>query len=178
MIITISGTPGSGKSTAAKLVAEKLSLKHHSIGDLMRAIASKRGVSLLELSKIAETDKKVDEELDAAQVELGKKEENFVIDSRLGFHFIPNSFKVFLKVDSEEAAERIFAADRVDEKENVSFEQTVKNIEKRKKSEKLRYEKFYGLDPFDEEQYDLVVDTTGLSKEQVVEQIVEGFKSS
>ena len=173
MIITISGVPGSGKSTVATLVAKKLNFKHHSIGDLMRTLAAKKKMSLLELSEVAEKDKKVDEELDAAQVELGKKEDNFVLDSRLGYHFIPHSFKVFLKVEPEEAARRIFCAKREEEKENITMEDTIRNIKRRKESETLRYKKFYGLNPFDESQYDLIVDTTRLTSKETAAKIIE-----
>lgn len=108
MIITISGTAGSGKSTVAKLLAKELDLKHYSIGDLMRKIAEERGLTLLELSKKAEESPDIDQELDKSQIELGKKQDNFVIDGRLSFHFIPSSYKVFLKVSDNEAAKRIF----------------------------------------------------------------------
>ena len=98
MIITISGALGSGKSTVAKILVQKFNLKHYSTGDFMREIAVKRGITLLELSKLAETDKSIDEELDERQIKLGEEEDNFIIDARLGWHFIPNSIKIFLDV--------------------------------------------------------------------------------
>src|SRR3989338_7586745 len=102
MIITIAGTPGAGKSSVAKLVAKKLKLKHYSTGDYMRQIALKRNISLMELSKIAEKDKTIDKELDNWQIKSGKTKDNFVIDSRLGFYFIPHSIKVLLLADFDE----------------------------------------------------------------------------
>ena len=90
MIITISGSPGAGKSTVAKLVAKKLKLKYYSIGILLRNLARKRKISLLEISKLAEKSPKIDRELDDAQIKLGKRD-NFVLDSRLGYHFVPGS---------------------------------------------------------------------------------------
>lgn len=173
MIITVSGDPGSGKSSVSRLLAKQLGFRHHSIGDLMRSLAKEKGMSLLELSKKAETDKATDEELDRMQIELGKKEDNFVIDSRLGFHFIPGSKKIFLEVKDEVAAGRIFSHLREDEKENTSLEKTLENIRRRKQSERLRYEKYYGLDCYDKKQYDLVLDTTGLTVEETVEKIME-----
>ncbi len=112
MIITISGIAGSGKSTVAKLLAKKLNYKHYSIGDFMRELAKERGTTLLELSKEAEKDKSIDKELDKKQTELGKTKDNFVIDSRLGFHFIRNSKKIFLEVQLNEAAKRILKEKR------------------------------------------------------------------
>ncbi|MAG08405.1 cytidylate kinase [Candidatus Woesearchaeota archaeon] len=173
MIITISGKPGSGKSSVAKLIAKKLKLKHYSIGDFMREIAEKKGISLLELGKIAEKERWVDEELDKRQIELGKSEDNFVIDSRLGFHFIPNSVKVFLEVDLKTAAERIFNCRRKEEKENLTLNKTMENVKRRIKSERLRYKKYYSLDCYDKKQYDIIVGTTGMPAEKVSEEVIK-----
>ncbi len=107
MIITISGTPGSGKSTVGKIIAERLKLNHYSTGDLMRTIAKDKGVSLEQLGKIADGDNgEIDRQLDDRQVSLDKNEDNFVIDGRLSFHFIPNSFKIFIDATIEERARR------------------------------------------------------------------------
>jgi len=176
MIITISGKPGSGKSTVAKLVAKRLKLKHYSIGDFMREIAKEKGISLLELGRVAEKKRWVDEELDKRQIELGKKEDNFVIDSRLGFHFIPKSIKVFLDVKLGEAAKRIFSCKRKGEKENLSLEKTMKNVKKRIRSERLRYKKYYGLDCYNRKHYDVVVDTSEIPAEVVSRKIVDKLK--
>ncbi|MBI4980115.1 cytidylate kinase family protein [Candidatus Woesearchaeota archaeon] len=171
MIITISGALGSGKSTVAKLVAQKLNLKHYSTGDFMREIAIKRDLTLLELSKLAEKDPSVDKELDERQIRLGKKEDNFIIDARLGWHFIPHSVKVFLDVTDEEAARRIFAERRADEKYNTTLKKTLENIKRRKESETKRYRQYYGVNYFDLKNYDLVVDTTKLTAVQAAEKI-------
>ena len=94
MIITISGSPGSGKSTVRDLLAQKLNLKRYSTGDFMRQLATKSGVSLEEFGKMAQQDSSIDKQLDDRQVKLGREEDNFIIDGRLSFHFIPNSIKI------------------------------------------------------------------------------------
>jgi cytidylate kinase len=172
MIITIGGTAGSGKSTVAKLLAKKLGYKHYSMGDFQREIAEERKMSLLELSRIEEEDRGVDEEVDQRQISLGREEDNFVIDSRLGFHFIPNSVKIFLDADFEERAKRILA-DKIRKEHNVNLENTKENIETRKASEQKRYNDYYNIDPYEKSNYDLVVDTTSISAEEVVEKILE-----
>src|SRR3989338_808503 len=102
MRITISGKAGSGKSTVAKLLSEKLGLKHYSIGDLMRVMAVERGLTLVGLNKLAETDKSIDFELDNKLKELGKAKDNFVVDGRLTAFFIPDAeIKVFLDADDK-----------------------------------------------------------------------------
>lgn len=166
----ISGTPGSGKSTVAKELARELGFKHYSAGDFMRQMAKERGVSLLELSKRAEKDKSIDKEIDRRTQKLAEEEDDFVIDSRLAFHFIPRAFKVFLKVDSDVAAQRIYKDieenKREQEREFASQEHVRKGIEKRMASEKQRYEEYYGIDFLKESHYDLVLDTEGKTIEE------------
>lgn len=174
MKITISGNLGSGKSTIAKELAKK-GFNKYSTGDFMRKLAKDRGMTLLELSKIAETDKSVDEEIDNMTKSL-RKEDNFVIDSRLAFHFIPESFKVFLKVNYDEAAKRIFNDVRPEEKENTSLEQTQKNIARRTESEKKRYKEYYGMDYTEEKHYDLVVDTNNKTVEEVLREVLKNLE--
>ena len=176
-IITIAGTVGSGKSTAAKLLAKKLGYKHYSMGDFQREIAEERGISLLELSKMEERDRSIDEEVDQRQIKLGREEDNFVIDSRLGFHFISNSVKIFLDASFEERAKRILA-DKIRKEHNVNLENTKKNMKVRKTSEQKRYKKYYNLDPYDKKHYDLIVDTTSISAEEAVDKIIEFTKKS
>ncbi len=175
MRITIAGTPGSGKSTVAKEVASKLGLKHYSVGDFMRFIAKKRNVSLLELNKLAENDGGwIDQELDDMQVRIGKTD-NFVIDSRLGFHFIPDSIKVFLRCSDSVAAKRVYTHLRDEERENTTLSQTLSNVKRRKLSEKKRYETYYHLNITKTDMFDLIIDTTELKPEQVAKEIIEKF---
>lgn len=173
MIITISGSLGSGKSTVAKLLAKKLGYKHYSMGDFQRELAKERGISLLELSKLEEKDKSLDKIVDQKQKDLGKKEDKFVIDSRLGFHFIPHSVKVFLDVDEKESAKRIFNHLRPGEKENATLEKTEENIRIRKQSEQKRYQEYYNLNLHDKANYDFVLDTTNISAEEVIQEILK-----
>ena len=175
MIVTISGKAGSGKSTVAKMLAKKLKLNHYSIGDLMREMAKEKKISLLELSKLAENDKSIDKELDKKQIELGKKG-NFVIDSRLAAFFIPQAdFKVFLDCDDTVRAERIMKDNREIEKSKNSKEM-MKEIKKREESERKRYKEYYGVDCYDKRLYDLVIDTSRLSVDEVVDEIMKKQK--
>ena len=173
MIITISGRPGAGKSTIAKLLAQKLNLKHYSTGDFMRKIAQDRGISLIELSEVAESDLSVDQEIDNYAKNL-VKEDNFVIDTRLGYHFIPNSIKIFLDADPKTRAQRIFKDKRQEEK--GTLEELEKEIQKREQSEIKRYQKYYNLNPFNQDNFDLLIDTTDLTPEEITSKIIEFIK--
>lgn len=167
MIITISGKAGSGKSTIAKQLAYKLNLKHYSVGDMMRELAIKKGMSIIEFSKFAEDNPKIDKQLDDYQIRLSK-EDNFIIDGRISFHFIPNSIKIFLEVKDETAVKRISKAKRKTEQEV-----TIAQLKARRDSEKKRYKKLYNIDPYKKSNYDIVIDTTKLSINEVLNKILK-----
>jgi cytidylate kinase len=175
MIITISGMPGSGKSTVGRLLAKKLGYRFYSIGDLRGKWAVERGMSIDELNKLGEEEEWTDKKADEYQAEIGKGDDNIVIDGRISFHFIPGSFKVFLTVDDETGAGRVFGDERSDEKAESAEELKV-NLKKRVGSDALRYKKLYNLDFQDERHYDLVIDTTDMKPEEVAERIMESIK--
>ena len=181
MIVTISGTPGSGKSTVAKAIAKDLGLKHYSAGDFMREMAESRGISLMELTKQAGKDTSIDKEIDDRTRHLALKD-NFVIDSRLAFHFIPKAVKIFLKADPKVAAQRtwkdICAQKRHTENQLKSEKEVYDAIVKRQQSEIERFKKYYGVDFLDSKNYDLVLDTTSLSIEQCVQKVLDFVKSA
>lgn len=173
MIVTISGRPGSGKSAVASVVARELGYRHVSAGDFMREMAEERGLSILELSRSAEDGDAIDREIDARTVRLGEQSDEFVMDARLGWHFLPRSLKVFLEVRPEVAALRIFGAGRGKEHENVGLDETLRAIEDRTASEAKRYEDYYGVDYGDHDHYDLVIDTSERSIDEVAKIILD-----
>lgn len=175
MIITISGKPGTGKSSVAKRLAEKLHLKHYSTGDLMRQMTVERKMSLIQLSELAQKDPSIDRELDERQKKLGKTEDNFIIDARIAFHFIPQSIKIFCDANIDIAAQRVFKSKRNEEK-LPSVEATKKELIKRIESEKGRYKKYYGVDYYDMKNYDLVIDTDGVTVEDMVKTVLDFLK--
>ena len=173
MRIAISGKAGSGKSTVAKLLSEKLRLKHYSIGDLMRAMAVEKGMTLIELNKLAENNKSIDFELDNKLKELGRAKNNFVVDGRLTAFFVPQAeVRVFLEAHDKVRAQRILKDKRHQEKGDMK--EILKNIRTREESERKRYKKYYGVDYTNKKLYSLVVDTTKLAPEKVVGRIM-GF---
>lgn len=106
-IITITGTLGSGKSSTADLVAKELGFQRFSAGDFFRKIGINLGISINEVNKRAETDMEIDKMTDAEVQKVGEEMSKVVIDSRLAFHWIPGSFKVYLDLPEEIAKERI-----------------------------------------------------------------------
>ena len=118
MIITITGKPCSGKGTVAKEFCKKYNFKYVCTGDIFRDYAKQLGYDNI-LTFQAEDDrvKQIDKLVDDKIYEIGKSKlnENIVIDSRLAWHFIPNSFKVFIDVDDSIAGERLLQANRSNE---------------------------------------------------------------
>lgn len=180
VIITISGGPGSGKSSVAKELARRLGLKHYSVGALRRRIAHERGMTIDEYNRLGETTDETDREADEYQARLGRTEDDFVIDSRLGFHFIPHSFKVRLDVDPQVGARRIFQAQRSEEEAERryrSVEEVLRANQAREASDRKRYAMYYGLNYEDDHHYDLIVDTTDKTVQEVVDCIVRALRS-
>jgi len=177
MRITISGKPGAGKTTIAKLLAQRLNLKFYEMGRIVQKIALSRGLSVGELMQAGKTDPSIDKEIDAEQKNLGEKQDNFVIDGRISWFFIPNAVHVFLDVDEHVAAERIFKKPREpDEPQYKSADDVQKDIHARLLADRERYQKYYGIDYLDTENYDIVINTTGKNQEQVMEEVMREIK--
>lgn len=176
MIITLSGKPGSGKSTIAKMLAEKLGFKRYYMGEIRRRLAKSRGLTLEEFNKLGEKEIFTDKEVDEYQKRLGETEDNLVIEGRVAFHFIPNSLKIFLDVNEEEGARRIFQSlqesnDRNEGMDLNTPDDVLESIQKRMESDNFRYQKYYNLDVFNPKHYDFVLDTSNLSIEEVFQKI-------
>lgn len=181
MIITIAGEPGSGKTTIARMLAEKLGWPSYDVGNMRRQAAKARGLTLEEYNRLGEKDPSTDKEVDAWQKELGQKEDNFIIQGRMSWHFIPDSLKIYLKVNPREGAKRIFEQLQNNERQNEFKEfKTVGDVAdlnaKRVVSDKKRYSKYYGVDAYDESNFDLIVDTTGKSIAETFETVWQSIK--
>ncbi len=180
-IITINGKPGSGKSSAASKVAEALEYARFSSGDFMRKMAVQRGISITELNILAEHDKQIDFDIDEEVRKTGELE-NLVIDSRMAFHWIPNSFKVYLDLPPEIAKERIMTSLKSDKlrqaSEHEANEEAVyEKMMARLASENKRYMDLYGVDNSDPAMYNLVIDTSRSNLEEVAEKIIKEYKN-
>ncbi len=179
-IITIAGKPGSGKSTASHKIAEALGFEHFSSGDLFRAIGKERGVDVHDTNILAETEKDIDYLVDERLRVIGETQENVAIDSRMAWHWIPDSFKVYLDLDLTHAAERILSKldpERI-KHEHIPSDpvQYVKVLKSRLASESKRYEALYRVNPYDVANYDLVVDTFKNSPDEVAQRILSEYK--
>jgi len=165
MIITICGKPGSGKSTLARYLAEKFHYRFVSIGDEARKLAKKMKISVLEMSKLAEKDEKIDKKIDSIHLKF-KHNKNVVMDSRVAFYFFPKSLKIFLNVSPEIAAQRILGAKRATE-HTKNYRETLKEVGERLLSEQRRYKKYYNVDIYSVKNYDIIIDTSNISIDEM-----------
>jgi CMP/dCMP kinase len=173
-IIVMSGDIGSGKSSVATALKQMTGYDIIGTGTIQRAIAKRRGVTTLELNKISQTDRSIDDEIDSYVVEIGKTKDHLILDSRLAWHFIPTAFKVFLSVDPVVGAERVFNASRNDEN-NSSLEITLENNLKRQAIEDQRFNKLYNVNFRKYGNYDLIIDTSFTSPEAIAGKIKDCF---
>ncbi|HSX33155.1 MAG TPA: cytidylate kinase family protein [Candidatus Saccharimonadales bacterium] len=180
-IITIAGRPGSGKSSTAKAVATYLGYQHFSSGDLFRALGREHGVDVLQANLSAEENAELDHLVDGRLQKIGDTENRVVIDSRTAWHWIPSSFKVFLDLDLAVAAERILnsmdderlASEHI-HRDPVTYAEL---LQKRLASESRRFKAMYNIDPYLMSNYNLVIDTSKHSIDQVVEQVLNAYRS-
>jgi len=170
MIITISGMPGSGKSTVAKIIAEKTELEYMNAGDVFRTLAHKKGMTLDEFSAYAELNPAIDQTIDKKVVEVAKKGD-VVLEGRLaGVMCHRNEIeakKVWL-----DAPLRV-RAERVAKRENKKIESVISEIQERERSEWERYFKMYGVDLNNLDIYDMVIDTSDKSPEEIAEEVLK-----
>ncbi len=170
MIITVSGPPGSGKTTVSKILCKNLNYDLVSGGDIFRKMANEKNMSIEEFSRYAEKDPEFDKKLDSMLLEILKTRDNIVVDSRLaGWLAYLNgikAFKVFLNADQKTRLERI------SKRENVNIDM----LKMREESEVLRYRNYYNIDFRDFSIYDLVINTDDKKPEEIVSIIIERVK--
>lgn len=163
MIITISGPPGSGKSTLSKILSAKLAMELVSIGDIFRKCAQERCMSLGEFGLIAKCNEKIDRELDEAQKKIAREKDNMVLEGRLSGFLVDADLKIWLKAPVEVRAQRI--AKRENKTVSCALAETVE----REECERERYLKYYNIDIRDLSIYDLVIDSTKWDPEEICE---------
>jgi len=164
--ISLFGIAGTGTTSVGKLVANRLKLEFIYSGNIFREMATKRGLDLYKFSKLCEKDSAIDMELDKKIEKIGKEKEDFIIDSRLAWHFIPTSIKIKLTCNNEIRYERISKRDL------ISVEDAKKKTEGREISEKMRYYNYYKIKDYTEDKhFDLIIDTSNISIEEVARKI-------
>jgi len=176
MRITISGPPGSGKTTACNRLSEMLGLKAVVFGKIFRELAAEKHLSLLEFGQLAEKDPSIDAAIDARIVEIAKENEDIILESRLSAYMLSRNsipaFKIYLGASPEVRMSRIGV------REGQSLEDAKRETIERQASEAKRYMMYYNIDINDMSVYDLVVNTDELDPDGVIDTILKAIEGS
>ena len=175
-IITLTGDLGSGKSTVSKILCERLNYDYIYTGRIQREIANRYQMTTLELNQYAETHPEIDEEIDATFQSLNNSTD-LIVDSRLAWFFMPKSYKVFLKTEINVAVSRISCDQHRKNEKYSSVEEAANDIVARKASENKRYLDLYGADCSNVSLFNLVIDTSFITPEEVADMIIGGYRT-
>jgi CMP/dCMP kinase len=171
-VVAIGGPPGSGKSTAGRLVADRLGLTYTAAGDVFRAEARRQGMDVEAFGRYAEEHPEVDTTLDRTMQSLATP--GRLLDGRIqGALCRQNGVPVHYLVVTASEEER---ARRVAGRDGQSVDEARRRIAEREASERKRYRARYGID-LASELPDLTIDSTHLDANSVAERIVSFVRS-
>jgi len=180
-IITLSGKPGSGKSSTADRVAEILGYTRHSSGDMVRRVLQRNHMTLEQYNNKAEDDHDLDDQIDE-ELRALRDTNDIIVDSRLGFYWLPESFKVYLDLDIEVATARIYKDISSNpgragtESSDTSLSGVAREVAGRMVAEQQRFRKLYGVDPYDKSHFDLIIDTSRHNPHSVAVAVFDSYK--
>lgn len=172
MRITLNGNLGSGKSTVGKLLSERLKIPYISTGQLFREIGAISNMDALRTNLAAENNTTIDFAVDNRIKALNASGEDFVVDSRMAWHFVENATKVFLSVCPDTAVQRVMTDQARTNETYPNFDSAKQSLNERRASEVRRYKALYGVNIEDLKNYDLVVITDDADIEDTVSLIV------
>ena len=138
---------------------------------MFRRIAGERGLSLEELSRLAEEDPRIDLEIDRATLRVAEKG-GVVIDSHLAAWILRDraDYLVYVKAPLPVRVERIARRD------GVSLWEALRETLAREWSQRERFLRFYGVDIWDTSIFHLIVDTSVYTVEETYSLILEGAR--
>jgi cytidylate kinase len=156
LLITVSGPPGSGTTTTAQRVAARLELDLIPGGEVFRALAAERGMTLPDFGRYAADHPDVDVELDARLAEIARKGD-VVIESRLAGWIARH--EGLAAVTTWIDCDPLIRAQRVADREGLSVQRALADNDERQRVERARYLAVYAIDMADLSPYDLVLDS-------------------
>lgn len=174
MRITISGQPGTGKTTLCGKLSEALGLKSMVFGQVFRQLAAEKGMTLVELGALAEKDPSIDADIDAKIVETARNSPDIILESRLSAYMLTRNGIPALRVYLTASPEVRFA--RIGFREDKEIQRALEETAAREASEAKRYKMYYDIDISDRSVYDLIVDTDNLTPDEVLQKILDAVR--
>ncbi|MCC6003215.1 MAG: AAA family ATPase [Thermofilum sp.] len=162
LIIAVSGTPGSGKTTYARFLAERYGLRFISSGMFFRELAEKMGLNLMEFHKLAEEREDIDKAVDTRTIEEARRG-SVVIEGHLAVWILKDIADIKIIID----APLEIRAMRVSQRDSIPFEEALSQIVLREKSNVERAWKYYKINIRDFSVADLMIKTFPLDIEAV-----------
>lgn len=176
-IISIAGELASGKGAVSSILVEKLNYGIYRNGEYFRKLAKEHNMDVTTFNMYVDKHPEIDIQIEKSAAEYAKTHTKFIIDARLGWYAVPESFKIYLTVDIDEAARRAFNDAKRKETENFnSIEEQKQDLVKRYTLENERYFKLYNVRKEDLSNYDLVLDTTNNTPEEIANKIIDEYK--
>ena len=171
MIVTIGGLAGTGTTTLAEVLSEKLDIPYISAGFIFREMAAEREMSVLEFSEFAEGNDEIDKEIDRRQAEKAKSADDLIVEGRLSAYFVDNAdLRLWLMTPFD------VRSDRIAKREEKSVEVAKEEIITREKSEALRYKEIHNIDISNMDIYDLIINTDSFDPESISEIVTTTLK--
>ena len=168
MLITVSGPPGSGKSTNATALADRLDLGHVSGGDIFREMAAERDMTPVEFNEFAEEDPQIDRDLDRRLREIATTHDDVVLESRLAGWLSADAADFRFWFDAPVAVR----AERIADREDKPVERAKVETERREASEQKRYLEYYDIDIDDLSIYDAAYNTARWGPDRFIDVLV------
>ncbi len=164
VVIAVSGMPGSGKSTLARRLSEYFGLRLVSAGRMFRSLADQKGLTLSELTRVAEADPSIDRMVDGMTVEEASKG-CVVVDAHIAGWILKDLalLKIYLAAPADVRVRRIA------ERDGKSYEEAFQEVKTREESECRRFKRYYGIDINDLSVFDLVINTAKFNADEAFE---------
>lgn len=176
--VTLSGAVGSGKSTIGKQLSQLKGVEFLSVGNISRQKATSMGMDIDEFQIYLKRHPEMDVEMDRYIQKVIKSKNSFVLDYRLGFYFIPDSFHVFLNVSDQVALKRVGDRNTKDENYKIlSAGQAIAKLNARNIRMQSRFNELYNVDFLNPLNYDLIIDTDNLNPEEITKAILLNYKN-
>lgn len=175
LTVTVGGLAGTGTSTLCRLLSANLDLPYTYAGQLFRQEAARRGLSLAEFGALCQEDPAVDRSLDDRQLEL-LRGGGLLLEGRmagwLAEHHDVDAFTVWVV-----CAEDVRMA-RIAERDGGDLEAQRRATLAREASEQARFLEYHGADLGDLAIYDLVLDSTDRTPNDLAEAVVARMRAA